>query len=228
MNSFRRLLAINIIVLLVLVGGGFTGWYFLSQADKYLSTDNAKVDGQPITIAAVSSGQLTEWNGELGKSFNSGDKIGTIQTPAAPAAGAAVPAAATGGKGVDITLPSNATIVQQNAVKNSFVAAGTPLAHAYDLDHLWVTANIKETDINDIKVGQQADVYVDAFNGTTLTGKVDKIGLATANTFSLLPSSNASGNYTKVTQVIPVTIHLDGYKGLSLMPGMNVTVRIHK
>ncbi|WP_018132323.1 HlyD family secretion protein [Effusibacillus pohliae] len=224
MNNFRRLLAVNIIILVLLVGGGFAGWYFLNQSATYLTTDNAKIDGQPITIAATAAGQLVDWNGEVGKTYQAGERVGTIQV----AGGAPTAAAAAGPVRTDITFPMSATIVEQTAVKNSFVTPGTPLAHAFDLDHLWVTANIKETDINDVKVGQDVDVYVDAYLGTTLKGKVNRIGLATANTFSLLPSSNNTANYTKVTQVIPVTITFDGYKGLKLMPGMNVTVRIHK
>ena len=70
-------------------------------------------------------------------------------------------------------------------------------------------------------------MYVDAYPDTTLTGKVEQVGLTTANTFSMLPSSNATANYTKVTQVVPVKISLDS-KSVNIVPGMNVTVRIHK
>lgn len=227
MNS-ARLLVINILIFLLLIGGGAAAWYFLNQSQNYLSTDNAKVVGQQITIAATTAGQLTDWTGEVGKTYQAGDRIGTIQAGGGTSAVAAVPSAPSGSPRVDLTLPTSATVVQQNAVKNSFVAPGTPLAYAYDLDHLWVTANIGETNINDVKTGQTVDVYVDAYPGTTLTGKVDSIGLATSGTFSMLPTSNATGNYTKVEQVIPVKISLDGYRGLRLMPGMNATVRIHK
>lgn len=227
MNNFRRILLVNILILVLLVGGGFAAWYFLNQQANYLSTDNAKIDGQQVTISAPAAGQLTDWVGEIGKSFQAGDRVGSILT-APQAAEAANARAAAAPVKVDITMPISATIVQQNVVKNSFVAPGLPLAHAFDLDHLWVSANIKETNINDVKPGQDVDVYVDAYPDTTLSGKVDKIALATASTFSLLPSTNNTGNYTKVTQVIPVTIRLDGYKGLRLMPGMSVTIRIHK
>ncbi|MBL0387115.1 HlyD family efflux transporter periplasmic adaptor subunit [Tumebacillus sp. ITR2] len=212
-QSFRRIIILNIVLLIVLVGGGFAGYYFYNQSVNYLSTDNAKVDGQSVSIAPPVAGKLVEWNGELGKSYSAGEKIGAVETAQGR---------------VDITVPESVTIVTQSAVKNSFVAAGMPLAYAFNLDQLHVTANVKETDINDVKAGQEVDVYVDAYNGTTLKGKVSTVGLATANTFSLLPSSNTTGNYTKVTQVIPVTITLDGYKGLDLAPGMNTTVRIHK
>lgn len=129
---------------------------------------------------------------------------------------------------MDVTLPNDGTIVQNNAVPNSFVAVGTPLAQVYDLNKLWVTAKIDETNIDEVAVGQDVDINVDAFPNNTLKGKVQQIGLATAGTFSLLPSTNSTGNYTKVTQVVPVKVSIDDNKGVSIVPGMNVTVKIHK
>lgn len=220
MNSFRRMLMINIIILIVLVGGGFAGYYYYNQSVNYLSTDNAKIDGQMITIAAPASGKLTSWNVSSGQTFKQGETLGTVV--GAPQPGSQTPTS------VPVKMPQNATVVQNSGVQDTFVGAGTPLAQAFDMTSLWVTANIKETSIDDVSVGQDVDIYVDAYPGTSLTGKVDSIGLATAGTFSLLPTSNNNANYTKVTQVIPVKITIDGYKGLNLKPGMNVTVRIHK
>lgn len=217
MSSFGRLLLTNIIVIIVLIGGGALGYYYYNQSTNYVKTDNAMIDGQQIPIAPPSNGKLTEWNGTMGQSFSAGDTIGQVTTQ--DAKGNSVQVA--------ITMPKNGTIAQDNGVKNSFVAAGMPLAYAYDYNSLYVTANIKETAINNISVGQKVDIYVDAFNGTTLSGVVQKIGLATNSTFSLLPSTNQSGNYTKVTQVIPVRISIDSSKGVQLRPGMNATVRIH-
>lgn len=218
--STRRLLILNIVILIILVGGGFAAYSFYNRTVNYLSTDNAQISGQQVSIVAPANGKLTDWTGKEGDHFNKDQQVGTIlsagATPAAPPTS------------IPVTFPSNGTIVQNNAVKNSFVAAGTPLAVVYDLDHLWVTANIEETSIDSVAVNQDVDVYVDSFPNTALKGKVQQIGLATSSTFSLLPSSNNTGNYTKVTQVIPVKISIDDYKGLQLVPGMNVTVRIHK
>jgi multidrug resistance efflux pump len=208
-----RLVLINVIVILLLLAGGGAAAYYYNQSINYITTDNAKVDGQLAAIAAPAPGVLSTWTGKVGQAYTSGQTIGTVRTD----------------KGsVSITTPATGTIVQQNAVVNSIVGAGMTLARAFDLDNLWVTANIKETKINDVKLDQTVDIYVDAFPGTTLTGKVSQIGMATAGTFSLLPTTNTTGNYTKVTQVIPITITVDGYRGLSLAPGMSVKVRIHK
>lgn len=217
MNQFRRMIIINVITLIVLVGGGFAGYYYYNQSTNYLKTDNAKIDGKVIPIASPAAGKLTNWTGEVGKSYSAGDKVGSVTSNASGAV-----------QEVDITVPANATLVQSNATQDSYVAPGAPLAYAYNMDDLWVTANIEETEIDDIQKGQEVDVYVDAYPNTTLTGKVEQIGLTTANTFSMLPSGNSTANYTKVTQVIPVTISLDHSKSLNIVPGMNVTVRIHK
>lgn len=209
-----RILFVNILVILIIVAAIGGGVYYYNQKTSYVSTNNARVDGQQIAIAATASGSLNDWAGQIGKSFGAGERVASITAPGAASR-------------VDVTFPVAGTIVQQSVVPNSFVSAGTVLARAYDLNALWITANIDERNYNDIKVGQLVDVYVDAFPGTVLTGKVDKIGLATAGSFSIMPTSNTNANYTKVAQVLPVTISLEGYKGVALAPGMSATVRIH-
>jgi multidrug resistance efflux pump len=208
----NKIVLVNIIVLILLIAGGGAAFYYYNQSVNFITTDNAQIDGQPVTISALATGKLSDWNGDIGKTYNTGQKVGSISS---------------GTNRVDITFPVGSTIVQQSAVPNSFVAVGTPLARAYDLTHLYVTANINETDINRIKADQTVDIYLDAFPGTNLTGKVNRIGLATANTFSLLPTSNTTSNYTKVTQVVPINITLDSYNGLDIVPGMSASVRIH-
>ena len=95
------------------------------------------------------------------------------------------------------------------------------------MNNLWVTANIEETNIDDVQKGQTVDVYVDAYPDTTLT-EVEQVGLTTANTFSMLPSSNATANYTKVKQVVPVKISLDHRpKSVNIVPGMNVSSSVY-
>ncbi|AFM42140.1 multidrug resistance efflux pump [Desulfosporosinus acidiphilus SJ4] len=212
-----RIILINILVLVLIIGGGITVYYYYNQSYYYVSTDNARIDGQLITISALGNGKIADWSGAVNTRFNAGQRLGGMQM-----------LGATQTSGItDITMPVNGTLVQQNVIANSFVAAGTPLAYAYDMDNLWVSANINETNINNIQQNQAVDVYVDAYPGTTLSGKVSQIGLTTAAQFSLIPQQNTTANFTKVTQVIPVVITLDGYKGLNLAPGMSVTARIH-
>jgi multidrug resistance efflux pump len=115
-----------------------------------------------------------------------------------------------------------------NGVEGSFVTAGTQLAIAYDSSGVFVTARVKETDIDKVQIGRAVDISVDAFPGERLTGRIAEIKTGAAGVFSVFPQSNTSGNFQKVTQVIPVKIILDDLKSLPLVPGMNVTVKIHR
>ncbi|ANS76691.1 multidrug transporter [Paenibacillus yonginensis] len=207
-----KAILINVIVIIVILVGAGAGIYYYNQSTSYVKTNNAQVTGQAVNLVSPAAGQLKQWTGQVGKDLTAGQKIGSITG---------------GGTTVDVTMPAAGTIVQSTATEGSLVSAGTVLGRAYDFNNLWINANIEETRISDIKIGQTVDVYVDAFPGTTLTGRINSIGLATAGTFSLLPASNSNANYTKVTQVIPVVITIEGYKGLGIVPGMNASVRVH-
>jgi membrane fusion protein (multidrug efflux system) len=104
------------------------------------------------------------------------------------------------------------------------VAPGQELMKIINLDDIWITANFKETQLRDMKVGQRVTIDVDA-NGRSYNGKVDSVAGASGARFSLLPPENATGNYVKVVQRIPVKIVLDpnANKDHQLRPGMSVT-----
>ena len=95
------------------------------------------------------------------------------------------------------------------------------------LDDVWITANYKETQLKEMRVGQRVSIKVDA-NGRTYEGKVDSIAGASGARFSLLPPENATGNYVKVVQRIPVKIVLDkdANKDHQLRPGMSVEPKV--
>jgi membrane fusion protein, multidrug efflux system len=107
------------------------------------------------------------------------------------------------------------------------VAPGQELMKVIPLNDVWITANFKETQLRDMKVGQPVTLEVDA-NGRKYRGKVDSIAGASGARFSLLPPENATGNYVKVVQRIPVKIVLDPgeNKDQSLRPGMSVTPKV--
>ncbi|KAK0350416.1 hypothetical protein LTR94_029122 [Friedmanniomyces endolithicus] len=107
------------------------------------------------------------------------------------------------------------------------VAVGTQMT-ALVPDVVWVTANMKENQMRDVRVGQPVKITVDALGGRVLTGKVERISPATGSEFSVIRPDNATGNFTKVAQRIPVRIAVDpGQEGVErLSPGMSVTARI--
>lgn len=122
-----------------------------------------------------------------------------------------------------IRAPVSGIVSQRNAEVGQTVQAGQPLFGIVDLENLWVTADFKETQLKNMRPGQPARVQVDAY-GRTYSGHVDSLGGATGARFSLLPPENATGNYVKVVQRIPVKIVFD--KGQDpqhqLRPGMSV------
>ncbi|MFQ5765798.1 MAG: HlyD family secretion protein [Rhodospirillales bacterium] len=106
-----------------------------------------------------------------------------------------------------------------------YVTPGQRLALVHDPSNIWIEANIKETEIRRLKIGQAVGVDVDAYPETEFRGRVVAIGNATTSEFALLPSPNPSGNFTKITQRLPVRIAIDQQHGL-LRPGMMVEVNI--
>ena len=105
--------------------------------------------------------------------------------------------------------------------------SGMALASMINLSDIWVTANYKETQLDDIKSNQQAVVTVDAYPGLMVKGYVESFCGATGAKFAILPAENATGNFIKVTQRIPVRIKIGKIRGLKeLLPGMNVVVSV--
>ena len=122
-----------------------------------------------------------------------------------------------------VTAPVDGILSKRSVEPGQVVQAGQPLFAIVNLDDIWVTANFKETQLKNMRVGQQVQIGVDAF-GKDYKGTLESIGGATGARFSLLPPENATGNYVKVVQRIPVRIRIN--KGQdpnhTLRPGMSV------
>lgn len=118
--------------------------------------------------------------------------------------------------------------VNKTVVVGLNVQPGQQLLTVVPLDEVWVTANFKETQLKYMRVGQKADIHVDS-TGQTLKGHVDSIAGATGPLFSLLPPENATGNYVKIVQRVPVKIVLDAGENREhrLRPGMNVVPDVY-
>jgi multidrug resistance efflux pump len=216
MKRSTRLALTIIVILAVLAALGFGGAYFL-YSRNFVSTDNAQVDGDKVQINAPDTGTLVDWGGTQGSQVKRNEIMGRIKMGSSGAQPQRT-----------IKSPGNGTIAVNNAVEGQWVTAGTQLATAYDFNKIYVTARVDETDVADIHPGAQVDVDVDAFSGHPVTGIVSEIQGAAANQFSLFPESNSTGNFQKVTQVIAVRVAFTNTDGLPLVPGMNVTVHIHK
>ena len=126
-----------------------------------------------------------------------------------------------------ILSPADGVVSKKNVQNGQVVSIGQPLMAITNNSKIWVVANFKETQIEKMKVGQEAEIEIDAFDGKTLNGKVASFSQATGSKFSLLPADNATGNFVKVTQRIPVKIVFDGKNSdLNLRAGMSATVSV--
>jgi membrane fusion protein (multidrug efflux system) len=123
-----------------------------------------------------------------------------------------------------ITAPTDGTVGARTLRVGQYVQAGTQLMAVVPLAAVYVTANYKETQLTDVRPGQDVTLGVDMFPGTVVHGRVDSIAPASGQAFSLLPPDNATGNFTKIVQRIPVKIVIDRHDPLAgmLRPGMSV------
>ena len=127
-----------------------------------------------------------------------------------------------------VRAPVNGIVSRKNVEAGQVVQPGQPLLAVVPLDEVWITANFKETQLDKMKTGQPATVSVDAYGSSKFTGHVESIAAATGARFSLLPPENASGNYVKVVQRIPIRIALDQNADPDhvLRPGMSVVATV--
>ena len=124
-----------------------------------------------------------------------------------------------------IRAPVSGVIDKVFVDTGEYISPGQRLSLTHDPHSIWIEANIKETEIRKLKIGQVVDVGVDAYPDNAFAGRVITIGNTTTAEFALLPSPNPSGNFTKITQRLPVRIAIDQEQGL-LRPGMMVEVNI--
>ncbi|UIJ37416.1 HlyD family secretion protein [Desulfobaculum bizertense] len=130
----------------------------------------------------------------------------------------------------DVKAPVDGFVTKKNVEAGRVVASGQPVLAVVPLapEDLWITANYKETQLEDVRVGQHVTIKVDTYSDVTLEGVVESIMAGTGSAFSLFPPENASGNYVKVVQRIPVRIRLTKTEGIPpLRIGMSVVPTIH-
>ena len=201
------------ITLAVILVAGAVG-YILYNNYNFYSTDDAQVTGTMVNIVPPTSGTLIDLSVGVGSYVSAKQIIGTVQPSGL------LPVQ-------HLIAPTTGLIVQVPGVVGQLVSATTTIAQETDPATIKVTAYVEESAIKNVLVGQAVDIHVDAYN-STVTGHVSQIVGATAGQFSLLPTSdNSSGNYTKVSQRVPVDIQLDNASDGSLLPGMSVEATIH-
>lgn len=212
----KRKIIILCITAAMLLTLGVVGFYYWYNNQHFISTEDARVAGDFVQITPEISGKLLEFNVREGDAVVKGQIIGRIEADGLD------------DSDVDKSLlraPISGLVIRKQAAAGEFISAGTALAVLVDPNRLYISANIKETELQKINVGQKVDIEIDQFAGKVVQGWVESIGEAANSAFSLLPSSQ-SGTYTKVVQNIPIKITLEK-TSFKLLPDTNAIVKIH-
>ena len=208
--SKGRLVIINIMGIIALLALIAVCGYYYYQNEYYVTTDEAKVSANMTKITAPASGKLSGWDVKEGDQISDGDNLGKISD---------------GQQSVAVKAISDGTLVKNTAVNHKIVNAGDVIGQTADMDSLYITAQIKETELRDIEKGDKVDITVDGDPDATFEGKVEEIGYVTNSVFSMLPEMKTSGDYTKVTEKVQVKISIQN-PSAKVLPGMNAEVKI--
>ncbi|HNP71865.1 MAG TPA: HlyD family efflux transporter periplasmic adaptor subunit [Kouleothrix sp.] len=210
----RRPLILGIVGLIVLAALARFGYTYYIDSTFYVSTDDALVDSNMVSVAPLASGTLATWRVRPGDKVHSGQVLGQIKPT-------------TSSVFVNITAPLDGTILRVDAKEGQVVAQAQALAYVANLDAMRITAYVDESQIHKIHAGQAVEVTVDATGSSVYQGTVSEVLQATASSFAIIPSSDrTTSNFTKVTQRIEVHISIGSTAGTSLYPGENAYVRI--
>lgn len=226
----RRLFLLVPILLVILVVAGVLGYRYWYDSTYFISTDNASVTGDLVQVGSLNAGRIVAAKVEIGRTVQAGQEIAVVAMPqeiAGASQGVGPKVSVTGNTDslVSVYAPLTGIVAARMGYVGGTVAAGQPIYSLVDPSQVWVKANVEESMAWRVANGQLVDIHVDALN-RNFSGHVEAITPASAATFSLLPSNNASGNFTKVTQYVPVKIVVD--TGGAVLPlGTSVEVKIH-
>ena len=206
-----RKLIIPVAAVVVVLAGVF-GFNMYRQGQMYVTTDNAQLTGTPVQVGAMNAGRVRSIAPAVGATVHKGDPIAVIDLPSqvgtAQNGQPKLDFLGSGDSSITVQSPLDGVVLSVPAAPGATVQAGQALITVVDPSQMWVNANIEETNVSRLKVGDAVTVHVDAL-GADVAGRVESITPATASSFSLLPTSNTSGNFTKVTQLVPVRIYVN-------------------
>lgn len=230
MKNKKKILICLVAAILLVAGGIF--FYYWYEGSNYISTKDARIAANTVIVTPQISGKITAWNVTEGDQVKAGDSLGAQDTNSM-ASSSSLSATALNQVGsvavgkAEITAPISGEVIKSSVEEGQLVSPGQTLAVIADTSDLYVSANIEETKVDKVKPGQIVDISIDALPGRKFTGRVEEIGKATLSTFAVLPTQSSNGNFTKVTQLVPVKIRLPESSKLAIVPGMSVEIKIH-
>ena len=218
-NTSDKKKFIWLVILLIIAVVVASVWWWNYR--KYVSTIDAYLDGGRVNVSARVMAPLSAVFKHEGDSVKRGELLAMLDSTAT--------------ENYRIVSPVDGLIAKHWVVPGDLLQPGENIFTLNEGKELWVAVYLQETKFNEIRMGQSALFTLDAYPGLTFYGKIFYIGANAASEFSLIPPDNASGNYTKVAQRIPVRISIDRVEGkeklkanLRLLSGMSANVKIIK
>ena len=230
MKNKKRTL-IMIVAVMLAVAALILG-YFWYESAFYVKTKDARIASPTVTVTPQISGRLSELSVTEGDVVTVGERLAVQDTSLlavndVPSASGLEQGGALVADKREILSPVDGTVVRSTAVQGQIVSPGQSLFMISETGNMYVSANIEETEVAKLKKGQKVDVTIDALDSKTYEGRVQDIGHATVSTFSVVSTQSSSGNFTKVTQLVPIKIRLAGIDEMGLVPGMSVEIAVH-
>jgi len=207
--SVRAKVIIVLVLTLLLGGGAAIGVFFVSRNMNYFITDNASVTTDLFSITPPMPGVLERFNIAEGMYVEENEVLGWVENSPA------------------MRSPVDGIVVYSSAVQDQMVSPHEPVAVIADINNIHIRANVEETDISRIKVGQLATVTIDVFGNQQFNGYVAEIGGIThAELTGTAMFFNTGGTFTRVTHLLPVRINITDDVNLDNFIGVNARVRI--
>ena len=215
MKGKRKILIIGILLVIV-VALGSIGFYYWYENAYYVSTEDARVNADFVSVTPQISGKLLELNVDEGEKVTKNEILARQEMNNLPD---------TSVEQSLVRAPIDGIIVKKQGTVGELLSTGQTLITLVDPTKLYISANIEETKLEKVKVGQPVDITIDEYDSQKFSGKVKTIGEISNSAISLLPSST-SGTFTKVVQRVPIKIELDNFDD-KILPGTNAVIKIH-
>lgn len=215
MNGKRKMLIGGILIVIV-VALGSIGFYYWYENTYYVSTEDARVDADFLSVTSQISGKLLELNADEGDKVTKNEILARQEMNNLPD---------TSVEQALVRSPINGIVVKKQVDLGELLSPSQTLITLIDQSKLYISANIEETKLAKIKEGQAVDITIDQYSSQKFIGKVKSIGEISNSAISLLPAST-SGTFTKVVQRVPIKIELDDFDS-KILPGTNAVIKIH-
>ena len=215
MNEKRRNLILIVFFIMLLTIISIISYYWYNNT-YFVSTEDAKVTADIVKISPQISGKIIEFNMVEGQKVIKDQILARMDLLNQPSSTLEM---------AIIRAPVSGLIIKTQGNAGEMASQAQVLGMLVVPEEFYITANIDETKLARIKIGQPVDITIDELEGKKFTGKVKFIGRASNSTFSLLPATSGA-TFTKVVQTIPVKIKLDKHD-TEFAPGTNATVKIH-